>query len=332
MQYDDAQIQNLTGRDSMPCTTMNRRDWLTAGGALAGATAALSSAPALAAPGDSAPPLKVKFCLNTSTISGQKIPLPEEVTVAAEAGYDGIEPWLREIQAYVDGGGKLPDLRKQIEDSGLTVESAIGFANWIVDDEAQRAAGIEQLKRDMELVLGIGGTRIAAPPVGAHQKEAARIDLFAVAERYRAILEAGAQVGVTPQVEIWGFSPNLSRLGEAVFVAIESGHPDACVLPDIYHIYRGGSDFAGLKLLSGAGVHVFHVNDYPTSKPRTEAVDADRVYPGDGNAPLADIVAALRSAGFQGALSLELFNRDYWKQDVKEVARTGLAKMKAMVS
>ena len=87
------------------------------------------------------------------------------------------------------------------------------------------------------------------------------------------LLRLAAAAGVTPQVEIWGFSPNLSRLGEAVFVAIESGHPDACVLPDIYHIYRGGSDFAGLKLLSGAGLHVFHVNDYPTNKPRAEATD-----------------------------------------------------------
>jgi len=313
-------------------TSLNRRDWLTAAGALVGTATALSARPGLAADGDAPAKLSVKFCLNMSTIMGQKLTLPEEVTIAGEAGYDAIEPWVREIQAFVDAGGKLPDLKKQIADAGLSVESAIGFAPWIVDDEAQRAKGIEQLKRDMELVRAIGGTRIAAPPVGANQKEASRIDLFTVAQRYRAILEVGAQLGVTPQVEIWGFSPNLSRLGEAVFAAVESGHPDACVLPDIYHIYRGGSDFAGLRLLSGAAVHVLHVNDYPTTKPRTEATDADRVYPGDGDAPLADIVVALRTAGFRGALSLELFNRDYWMQDARDVARTGLAKMKAMVS
>jgi hypothetical protein len=31
-------------------------------------------------------------------------------------------------------------------------------------------------------------------------------------------------------------------------------------------------------------------------------------------------------------LSLELFNRDYWKQDVNEVAKTGLMKMKKAVA
>lgn len=309
-----------------------RREWLTGIGAMAGA--ALAGGRALDAaegPNEPANPVPVRYCLNTSTISGQKLPIADEVAIIAEAGYDGIEPWTRELQAHVDGGGTLADLGKRIADAGLTVESVIGFANWIVDDEAQRREGIEQLQRDMEMVRAIGGTRIAAPPVGAHRGDSPRIDLFTVAERYRAILEAGAQIGVTPQVEVWGFSPNLSRLGEAVLVAIEAGHPDACVLPDIYHIYRGGSDFAGLKLLAGAGLHVFHVNDYPTVKPRTEANDADRVYPGDGDAPLAEIMSALRACGFRGALSLELFNRDYWQQDARDVARTGLAKMKAMV-
>jgi hypothetical protein len=36
--------------------------------------------------------------------------------------------------------------------------------------------------------------------------------------------------------------------------------------------------------------------------------------------------------GFKGALSLELFNRDYWKQPVADVAQTGLAKMKSAVA
>ena len=36
--------------------------------------------------------------------------------------------------------------------------------------------------------------------------------------------------------------------------------------------------------------------------------------------------------GAAPALSLELFNKDYWKQDALEVAKTGLAKMKAVVA
>ena len=89
------------------------------------------------------------------------------------------------------------------------------------------------------------------------------MNLFTVAERYRKLLELGDQMGVVPEVEVWGHSQTLGRLGEAVFVAVESGHPKACLLPDVYHIFKGGSDFTGLKLINGAAIHVFHVNDYP---------------------------------------------------------------------
>lgn len=269
-----------------------------------------------------------RYCLNTSTIRGQKLSLVEEIDIAAQAGYQAIEPWISEIEAYVRTGGLLPDLRKRISDCGLSVESAIGFAEWIVDDDARRAKGLEQARREMELVQQIGGKRIAAPAAGA--TDVSNIDYLTVAERYRALLAIGDHMGVVPQVEVWGFSKILNRLGQAVLVAVESGHPQACVLPDVYHLYKGGSDFHGLKLLSAAAVHVFHMNDYPANPPRQAINDSDRVYPGDGIAPLTDILRTLREINFDGYLSIELFNPTYWQQDPLEVARRALKKTQSL--
>lgn len=270
-----------------------------------------------------------KYCFNTSTIRGQNLGLIKCIEVAAEAGYDAIEPWVRNIRSYLSEGGTLKELDARIKDLGLTVEGAIGHAQWIVDDPQERAAGLEEAKRDMELMAKIGGKLIAAPPAGATQREG--LDLFQAAERYRALLEIGVETGVTPMLEVWGFSKNLHRLGEAVLVAIESGHPDACLLPDVYHIYKGGSDFTGLKMLSRTSVHAFHMNDYPADPPRETIADKDRVYPGDGVAPLDRILKDLAGINPEMVLSLELFNPTYWKQDALEVAKTGLAKLKAAV-
>ncbi len=267
-----------------------------------------------------------KYCLNTSTIRGQKLPLTEIVDLAAKAGYQAIEPWISEIEAHVQQGGTLADLRKRIEDHGLTVESAIGFAEWIVDDEARRLKGLERARHDMELLQQIGGKRIAAPASGA--TDVADMNYTRAAERYRALLVLGDHFNVVPQVEVWGFSNTLQRLGQATHVAIESGHEKACVLPDIYHLYKGGSDFEGLKLLNGRHMHVFHVNDYPADPPREKIEDRHRVYPGDGVAPVAEILKTLRDIGFNGYLSIELFNPTYWEQDALEVAQTALDKLK----
>ena len=269
-----------------------------------------------------------RYCLNTSTIQGEKIPIERQIEIAATAGYNGIEIWLRDVDRYVTAGGKLPELRKRLDESGLSVESAIAFAAWIVDDDAARAKGLEQAARDMEVVATLGGKRIAAPPAGATQ--GAKLDLDRAGERYRALLELGKQQGVLPMLEVWGFSTNLSRLAEVLHVCAAADHPDAAVLPDIYHLYKGGSNFADLALLAGPKIPVFHINDYPGTPDRATIQDADRVYPGDGIAPLADIFATLRRNGFGGVLSLELFNRTYWEQDPLEVARTGLAKMKTL--
>jgi 2-keto-myo-inositol isomerase len=269
------------------------------------------------------------YCLNTATIREQNLTLDQEVEVAAKAGYDGIEPWIQKIEQYKAKGGSLPDLKKRIADSGLTVQSAIGFADWINDDDAKRKAGLEQMRRDMDLAAQIGGKRIAAPPASATGKA---MDLLTVAKRYRAVLEIGRQAGVVPQLELWGRSKTVSRMGEAAFVLVEAAHPDACTILDVFHVYTGGSDFGGIRMFNADALQVFHMNDYPASPPREKATDADRIYPGDGVAPFTQIIRDLRAIGFYGSLSLELFNKKYYQQDPLVVARTGLEKMKDVVA
>jgi len=44
------------------------------------------------------------------------------------------------------------------------------------------------------------------------------------------------------------------------------------------------------------------------------------------------MISILRSSGYNGVISLELFNPSYWKQDPLEVAKIGLDKMKSVVA
>jgi sugar phosphate isomerase/epimerase len=200
---------------------------------------------------------------------------------------------------------------------------------WIVEDPGRRAKGLEQVRRDMEVVAQIGGRRIAMPPAGVLHENG--IALSRISERYRAVLELGDQAGVVPELEFWGTSPYLNRLSQTAYVALEASHSKACVLADVFHLYKGGSGFEGLRLLSGQAIQVIHLNDYPVKPPRASISDRDRVYPGDGVAPLNEILSDLQRVAPGVVLSLELFNSAYWKGDPLDTARTGLAKMKAAV-
>ncbi|MCF7849539.1 MAG: sugar phosphate isomerase/epimerase [Kiritimatiellales bacterium] len=301
----------------------SRRIMIQSSAAVAGA--AITTSIAKAAPKKS----PFSYCLNMATIKGYELSLVEELEVAAKAGYTGVEPWTRKISEYQKSGGSLADLGKRIQDLGLTVEGAIGFTRWILDDDKKRAAGLEQMKGEMDALAQIGGKRIAAPPAGANKGEP--LDLKKAAERYRALLEIGDETGVMPALEIWGPSATLHSLGEAAFVLAECDHPKANLLADTYHIYRGGGGFHGLKIFSADALQIYHMNDYPDI-PRDKITDRDRVWPGDGIAPTKEILTDLASGHDKLVLSLELFNPNYWTTDALTTAKLGLDKMKTQVA
>jgi len=267
-----------------------------------------------------------RFCLNTSTISGQKPDLFKQVEIAAEAGYDGIEVWVRDVQSALAEGAKLETLNAFIQDHGLRVENAIGFAPWMTGGPD----GFRQMKEEMQMLAGIACKRIAAPPAGVSSDQP--LDLFMAGKQYARLLDLGRETGVMPQLEFWGSSKVLWHLGQVLMIAAVADDPDARILPDIYHLFRGGSGFEGLKMINGSLIEIFHMNDYPASIPREEQSDADRVYPGDGSAPVKQILEDLRNMGGEKVLSLELFNRSYWEEDPLVVAKTGLSKMKNILS
>ncbi|TXE05722.1 sugar phosphate isomerase/epimerase family protein [Algoriphagus aquimarinus] len=284
--------------------------------------AALPLAPALAST-TKKKEATIQFSLNTSTLRGQKLDLPQIIEIASKAGYDGIELWIAEMEAYLKSGKSLASLKKLFSDAKIIPVNAIGFAPWMAQDVAKSKAGFEQMEKEMGMLSEIGCTRVAAPAIGATDP----IDLLAAGEQYARLIALGRKTGVMPQLEFWGSFAPFHHLGQTLATAAAANDPDARILPDIFHLFRGGSGFEGLKLVNGNAIEVFHMNDF-TTKPRLDQKDSDRIYPGDGIAPLKEVAATLKAMGGHKFMSLELFNETYWAQDAQEVANTGLKKMK----
>jgi 2-keto-myo-inositol isomerase len=305
---------------------MNRRTAI----ASLGLGTAFSLGPNLSFARSKQSPSKFKYCLNTSTISGQKAGFKAYMEVAAKAGYDGVEVWVQDVKEYKTQGNSLKTMKKFLDDSGVVVEDAIGFAPWMVDDDEKRKAGFEQMREEMNMMAELGCKRIAAPSAGV--KADKQLDLRVVGERYKQLLDLGRQTGVMPQLEFWGASPVFSTMGQALMAASFANDPDVRILPDVYHLFRGNSGFECLKMVSGNLIDVIHFNDYPSSVPREQQKDSDRVYPGDGVAPLKQVINDLINMGGTKVLSLEVFNQEYWKADPLVNAKTGLEKMKKAVA
>lgn len=268
---------------------------------------------------------EITLCLNLSTIMGQNLGFIKELQIAAQAGFKSVEIWVPTLEKYLTSGGSILEAKKIISDLGLMIENTIGFAPWIVDDNAVRGKGLEQLKKEMAWVRELGCVRTAAPPMGATQQ--ADLNLKAAAERYSIILELGKKMEVVPQLEMWGHSKCLNRVSDVLFVAAEAGHADAKLLLDVFHIYKGETSLDSLHLVGENSIDIFHVNDYHTNLKPEIIKDADRIYVGDGDAPIEKIIHSLNAGNKPLIISLELFNKELYAKDALQVAKDGFAKM-----
>lgn len=266
---------------------------------------------------------KLTFGLNTSTIrpAGPR----EKIEITAKAGYEAIEMWVSDIDQYVKDGGKVSDLRKLLDDLSLARPSMIMLGGFYVADEVAFGKAIEECKRRLQMAADLGIKRIVASPPREVVERKLAID------RYGKLLEVSQGFGVPASVEFLGFVDGINTLEEAWAICAGPGNPAATVTPDIWHMFRGGTNLTTLDQVPADHISCFHWNDAPREPARLEQNDSHRVYPGDGIMPLKQIADQLRKKGWEGCLTLELFNPSYWKEDPLAVAKIGLAKMKASV-
>lgn len=298
---------------------MNRREFVGIGTltALAGCMGVKSQRPA-------------KFSMNASTLRGYNLTLLEQVKAVANSGFAGYEPWMKDIRAAKESG-VLKDVCRIARDGGVSFVNGIAFGQWVNPDPAVRTAGIEETKQDMALLAEMGCPCIAASMFGVQKPGSPIVPKEDIAERYAAVLDLGRKMGVRPLLEYWGHSVNLSQLEDALDVLKMLNRPDAAILADVYHTYRGGSSFETYRHLSAATLPVLHVNDYPAQPPRERLVDADRVWPGDGIAPWKDIFGNLAAADAAPWLSIEVFNPAYWKTSPDDTLGVGRMKLETVV-
>ncbi len=260
------------------------------------------------------------LCLNAITI--KPVPLLEKIRFAAAAGFEAFEPWTAEIDEYLGAGGELRDIEKALADAGLTVPCAVSLRGWGDAEGAEYSAALDECRRQMAMAARLGAHCIVATP----PREAC--DLGRLADRYGELLELGRGQGVKPSLEYISFFGSLSRLDQAWEIVRGLGDEDASVLVDGFHTWNSSpTPLEDLRLVDGDRIAHYHFDDASPHKPLLEQMDADRVMPGDGVIDLDAEVAVLREIGYQGTVSLELFNAELWADDPQRVLGVGIERM-----
>ena len=123
------------------------------------------------------------YCFNTSTIRNCGLSPIEEIQLAGQIGYDGIELWTAEIFRHLSGGGSLDDLRAALDSNGVQAVNLIAFFAWAEPDDLEREAALEEARVVFEMAAALNCPYVAAPPAGVREMSISADDLSAPLQR-----------------------------------------------------------------------------------------------------------------------------------------------------
>jgi len=271
----------------------------------------------------------MKTCFNTIT-SGDR-PLRDTITFCGKYGYQGIEIDKEHLNRHLVQNS-VTDLRAQLTDNNISVAGLMAFPFLPFASEKELDRSLDEYRAGAERAAQIGAPTLLTfigqpPPPGVATDE-----LFARAgDAAREYGSVAAEFGLSVALEPIGLAPFMSTPAEALRIATKSGLDNVGIIMDTFHYFKSSIPLSQIEAIPVGKLLICHVNDAP-DVPREQLEDSDRVYCGLGAIPLVDEFRLLKRMGYDGYLSVEIFNPDYWNDDHETVIRKSKEHLDSVLS
>jgi 4-hydroxyphenylpyruvate dioxygenase len=284
----------------------------------------------------------MRWALNQISIAGgsRRPPadLPRDLRALRAGGWRAVEVWLAHGDGYAAAHGLAP-ARRLLDESGLVAAGACGGAPFFFAEGAALRQALDELRRRLEMCQALGVPHLVVAPGFTEPAAPSVAALDRTAENVRAAGEAAAAYGVRLGIECLAAARLIRSLPVALDLARCAALPNVGVVVDTYHLYAGVSKTEDLDALRDDPWRLFfvHISDVAASKPRELWTVPDRVLPGGadgGGVPNARLLAAVQALGFDGDVSLELFDTGFeaaWAADPVAAAREAYARCAALL-
>lgn len=244
----------------------------------------------------------------------------DDLTAFADINATGAELWLTKIEKHLETQS-IDELKTLFHDRHLTPAAASYQGGLLLSQGEQRKASFDLFRRRLELcqALGVRTMVLVADFVQ-------RVDQTAL-QRAIVSLKQAAQwadgFGVRLALEFRGSDTFCSCVETALLLVEQTEEPNVGLCLDWFHYYKGPSKLDDLARLTNANLFHVQVADV-VGVPRELMTDSDRVMPGDGDFNYDGLVSTLQRIGYDGWVSLELFNPLIWQMKLTQVAELGL--------
>lgn len=262
----------------------------------------------------------MKLAFNGATTI--KAGLGEDVVCAQKAGFEMIEIWKSKLLDMLrkDGIEKVKQLFGKLKPVTINSIEQITF----FESEAEKLKECEELC-GLAKELGVEGI-VVVPGFLKKAVDEKTIEDESV-KMLKKMSNIAKKFGVKLGFEFLGFSDcSVNEIERAWKIVQRVSEENVGIIVDTCHFFAGGSRLEQLEKIDPKKILIVHVNDLPKLN---DVKDSDRVMPGDGILPLKDFFATLRKIGYDGPVSVELFNETYWNMPACETARIAFEKLKA---
>ncbi len=257
----------------------------------------------------------MKTAIATVSISGD---LREKLAAIAAAGFDGVEVFETDFLAFDGSPQEAGDL---IRAHGLEVMLFQPFRDFEGMPDPQRGRAFERAERKFDLMNEMGADLVLVcsnvSPLALGGINRAADDFAELGERAR---KRGLRIGY--EALAWGRHVNDHR--DAWEIVRRADHSNVGLILDSFHTLARKIEPQTIRAIPGDKIFFVQLADAPK-------IDMDLLYwsrhfrnmPGQGDLDVPAFMRAVAATGYNGVLSLEIFNDQFRGASSRSIAADG---------
>ena len=245
--------------------------------------------------------------------------LSEKLSAIAAAGFRTVEIFESDVLSY---NGTPADIAEELKTLNLKVVTFQPFRDFEGMPEPQRQRAFDRAERKFDLMQVLGTdllmvcSNVSPDSLGGIDRAAAD---------FRELGERAAKRGFRVAFEALAWGRHINDYRDAWEVVRRADHPNVGLVLDSFHTFARKTELTAMRSIPGDRIFLVQLADAPW-------LDMDvlswsrhyRNFPGQGDMPILDFMQALRQTGYNGALSLEIFNDQFRAGSPRSVAVDGM--------
>ncbi len=244
--------------------------------------------------------------------------LQEKLEAIAAAGFPAVEIFENDLIAFP---GSPAEVRRICADLGLRIVTCQPFRDFEGMPEGRRQRVFDRAERKFDLLQELGTDLLF---VCSNTSPEALAGIDRLAADFAELGERAGRRGLKVGYEALAWGRHVFDYRDAWEVVRRANRPEVGIVLDSFHILARGLDLAAIGTIPRDRIAMVQMADAPLLQMDPLSWSRHwRCLPGQGDLDLAGFMRALVSTGYDGVLSLEIFNDRFRAGSARSVALDG---------